>query len=136
MLNRLQNAVRAEEQRLSATHPGRTSAPSAQATPWRLPTGRLLGTSATASGLSRPRPSRRAAQARRLRANPSHSAGDGPDQSERINIVSLNVTALEANWATCYHLQQRHQTTILALQETRHSRTNLPTYTRNAASPE
>merc|ERR1712153_280057 len=92
----------------------------------------VLATAAPASN-PRHRPTR---SARRLRADPSHLAGDGPDQSAYVTIVSLNVTALEANWATCYYLQQKHQTSILALQETRHSQINLPTYTRTAASPD
>ena len=101
MLKHLHNAVRS-----AAHHPNNHTED--QTTPANtLPTSRttiarrVSGTSTPAERQPHHLHYRRVGHARRLRADPGHLAGDGPDQNTSISIVSLNVTALEANWPTC-----------------------------------
>ena len=67
------------------------------------------------------------------RADPSSTDGDGPGST--INLVSLNITSLQANWPTITALGTDYNAAIVALQETRHAHTTRQAIATNAASP-
>ena len=67
------------------------------------------------------------------RADPSSTDGDGPGKT--INLVSLNITSLQANWPTITALGTDYNAAIIALQETRHAHTTRQAIANNAANP-
>ena len=67
------------------------------------------------------------------RADPGSTDGDGP--AATINLVSLNITSLQANWNTITALGKDYNAAIIAMQETRHAHPTRQAIATNAASP-